>query len=342
MSFDRPNVRLDVTRVLDADEQRQTVLERAVDLHAGDRPGLVYAASRRAADDLGAALSEAGLACATYHAGMRGAEREEVHRAFREGTVKVVVATSAFGMGIDKPDIRFVLHAAVPESLDSYYQQVGRAGRDGEHAEALLVYRPEDLHLQSFLTAVRAPEDDVYAIFTALRSAQEPVAATALDKELSITRARRMRAVNLLEQVGAVRPGRRGRVEARRDVTPHEAVAAAVQRSEEHQQLIRSRVDMVRGYAETSGCRRQFLLGYFGERLAEPCGRCDTCDAGTAQRRPAALSGLRLNDAVAHEEWGPGTVMDLEQDRLTVLFEEVGYRTLSVEAVGAGGVLQRR
>lgn len=338
-SFDRPNIHLDVVRATDAQDQRRTVLERATALAAGG-PGLVYTASRRAADEVAAELAASGIRCAAYHAGHGRTRREEVHTAFRGGELDLVVATSAFGMGIDKPDIRFVLHAAAPESLDSYYQQVGRSGRDGEPAEALLVHRPEDLHLQTFLTAARAPENDLRAVVAALRAASGPVRATALDAELGLSRARRTRALNLLEQVGAARMVRRGRVERRGALADGEAVAAAVQRSEEHQELIRSRVEMVRAYAESTGCRRQLLLGYFGEQLAEPCGHCDTCEAGTARTRPAEAGGYRFGAPVAHDEWGAGTVMDVEDDRITVLFQRSGYRTLSVEAVAATGVLR--
>ena len=97
---------------------------------------------------------------------------------------------------------------------------------------------------------------------------------------------------------------------------------------------------MMGGYADTTGCRRQFLLGYFGEHLAQPCGNCDTCAEGTAQVRPRRRGQFTLQAAVNHEEWGPGVVMAVEDDRLTVLFEEVGYRTLSVQAVEDNDLLR--
>jgi ATP-dependent DNA helicase RecQ len=97
---------------------------------------------------------------------------------------------------------------------------------------------------------------------------------------------------------------------------------------------------MMGGYADTTGCRRQFLLGYFGEHLELPCGGCDTCEAGTARRRPSQGGPFGLNDAVSHEQWGAGVVMTVEEDRLTVLFDEVGYRTLSIEAVEDHGLLR--
>jgi ATP-dependent DNA helicase RecQ len=97
---------------------------------------------------------------------------------------------------------------------------------------------------------------------------------------------------------------------------------------------------MMRGYADTTGCRRQFLLGYFGEHLAEPCGSCDRCEAGTAQARRESSGPFELDAAVTHDEWGDGTVMAVEDDRITVLFDAVGYRTLSVEAVTSSGLLR--
>lgn len=107
------------------------------------------------------------------------------------------------------------------------------------------------------------------------------------------------------------------------------AVAAA----ETHQRLSQSRIEMMRGYAETTGCRRQYLLGYFGEQLARPCRNCDTCEAGTAEEQPARDEEFPQGSSVRHVEWGYGVVMSVEQDRLTVLFEDVGYKALSLPAV---------
>ena len=102
---------------------------------------------------------------------------------------------------------------------------------------------------------------------------------------------------------------------------------------------------MMRGYAETTDCRRQFLLGYFGEQLDEPCGNCDTCSAGTAPdraRRKADPAPFPPETPVEHAEWGPGVVMRVEDDRLVVLFEEVGYKTLAIAAVTENDLLRAR
>lgn len=160
--FDRPNLHLAVERFTDDTDKRHSVITRVRTLagyHSGPaiRPGLVYAASRKDTEFYAGELAQCGVRAAAYHAGMKAADRERVHEQFMADDLDVVVATSAFGMGIDKPNVRFVVHASVPESLDSYYQQIGRAGRDGRPAEITLFYRPEDLSLQTFLTASKAP-----------------------------------------------------------------------------------------------------------------------------------------------------------------------------------------
>jgi ATP-dependent DNA helicase RecQ len=333
-SFDRPEIQLSVVRSVEDSHKWTDALALVRDAVGRGRNGLVYTASRKDAEALAGQLGDAGVRAAAYHAGMRAGERTRVHDAFLADAVDVVVATSAFGMGIDKPNVRFVVHLSMPDSLDSYYQQVGRAGRDGAPAEATLFFRPEDVHLQTFLTAVRAPEDVLRRLVQTLREADSPMRATELGVRVGTSRVRRIRALNLLEQAGVVRTTARGRVRyADPGVSVNRAVAAAVEVSETHQRLIRSRVEMMRGYAETTGCRRQLLLGYFGEHLADPCGNCDTCADGRSRVQPGRAGRFAVHDGVRHAEWGHGVVMSIDEDRLTVLFDDVGYKTLARGAV---------
>ncbi len=336
-SFDRPNLHLAVERAASDEDKRASVVTRVRTLTADPqtRRGLLYVSSRKDAEWYADELSQVGVRAAAYHAGMKGADRREVEERFHRDDVDVVVATSAFGMGIDKPDVRFVVHSAAPESLDSYYQHIGRAGRDGEPAEVTLFYRPEDLHVQTFLTASKPPEKALEEVAEDLAGEDGPVAPKDLAEEVDVPAAQRTRAVNLLEQAGAVATTEDGALEyLDPSLEPEQAVEEAVEVAETHQRLIRSRIEMMRGYAETLGCRRQFLLGYFGEQLPEPCGNCDTCDSGTAyDTASAASSEFVANTSVSHTEWGHGVVMSSESDRVVVLFDEVGYKTLGLTAV---------
>ncbi len=337
--FDRPNLSLEVQSFRDDDQRRDAVVLRAM---GEAKPGLVYTATRKSAEQYSAALGELGIDAAAYHAGMRAADREDVHDRFTSGDLDVVVATTAFGMGIDKADVRFVLHAEVADSLDSYYQEVGRAGRDGEPAVAALFYRQEDLGLRRFFASGGVDELALRKVVTLVSHADGAVEPTLLAQEMDVPPTRLAGLVNLLEQAGAIEVQPDGAIALADDAPdPRAAAGAAAEVAEGHRKVEQSRVEMMRAYAETTGCRRQLLLAYFGETLDEPCGGCDTCAAGTAQE--AADSGsspYALQSKVTHATWGDGTVMRYEGDRIVVLFDDVGYRTLSLEAVAARGLLE--
>jgi ATP-dependent DNA helicase RecQ len=336
--FDRPNLHLAATVFVDADIRRREVVERVAQLPG---PGLVYCASRNDTVAYAEALLQRGVRADAYHAGRRAADRDRAHERFMSGAVDVVVATSAFGMGIDKPDVRFVLHAASPSSLDAYYQEVGRAGRDGAPAVVELLHHARDLDLQRFLTARRPKPDALRAVLRTLDDHPEPLTAAGLGEASGLGRQRRTTALNLLEQAGAVRATADGRF-ARTSLPAAEAVDRAVAIAQRRREMVRSRIEMVRGYAETTDCRRRALLAYFGEQLPRPCGNCDSCDSGTA--RPAdpdaaAAAGLAAQQAVRHPKWGEGVVMSTEADRVTVMFAGHGYRTLALDAVRKNDLL---
>jgi ATP-dependent DNA helicase RecQ len=325
---DRPNLHLAAHRHADAAMRDAEIVERAAELPG---QGLVYVATRKAAEALAAALAERGRRARPYHAGRGRRDREADQEAFMSGAAEVMVATSAFGMGVDKPDVRFVLHAAAPASLDAYYQEIGRAGRDGEPAVVELHHHDRDFHLQRFLTARRPKPEALRAVLDALppgetRTVDEIAGATTL------SRARRTAVLNLLEQAGAVRIDVDG---VNRTGAPAEqAVADAVAVAERRREIVRSRIDMMRTYADATGCRRAALLGYFGDERTERCGNCDTCDepARAEQAQPPPDIGFVGGSAVGHDEFGAGTVMSVEADRVTVLFEEHGYKTIALSA----------
>ncbi|OQR63949.1 recombinase RecQ [Streptomyces maremycinicus] len=383
--FDRPNIDLDVSTFQDAAAKERFVVERAA---VEEKPGIVYAGTRRAADSYAEQLSDLGLSAESYHAGRSAAERERIHDRFSSGELDLVVATSAFGMGIDKADVRFVLHASVPGSLDAYYQEIGRAGRDGAPARAILAYRPQDLGLQRFFAAGAPDADALRRVAQRLRDEEGPVGATRLRADCDLGATALSAVLNLLEEAGAVRTGRNGsrftgavRTDgASADDEIDATVRSALAVHATHRKLEQSRVDMMRGYAETTDCRRRFLLGYFGESVPVPCGACGNCrgpvsefaagpgrersrTAGRPHKaaarqprwtragaradamaaagrttqtvaRPAAadhayLPGVR----VRHDRWGEGEVMSEGDGKITVLFESVGYRTLSLAVV---------
>jgi ATP-dependent DNA helicase RecQ len=330
--FARDNLALDVVRVLDADEQRAAAVGLVTEKVGAGASGIVYTRTRPSAERLAQTLQDSGVRAAAYHAGLGRARRAETHRAFMAGELDVVIATSAFGMGIDKPDVRFVVHAQVPESPDTYYQEVGRAGRDGEPATGTLLYRPEDLSLGRFFSGGVPRQEDVAAVVRAVGEVGPDRREVARRTELGPRRTGRI--LNLLElavpEGGPPAPG------ADDDGPVGRVLAVA----EDQRRLERSRVEMMRAYAETGRCRAEFLVGYFGERV-ERCGVCDTCRAGTA---PAPVDETAapyvVQSRVRHQDFGPGVVTDLEHDRVTVLFDAVGYRTLALDVVEDQGLLE--
>jgi ATP-dependent DNA helicase RecQ len=327
--FDRPNLRLEVIRHESDSEKREAVVEHLAEL---PMPGLLYAATRRDTERYAEKLVARGMRAIAYHAGQSASERRDGQEAFREGAADVVVATSAFGMGIDKYDVRFVVHAAVPDSLDSYYQEAGRAGRDGRPATVTLHYRSEDLGLRSFFASGLPSHESIRAVFEAARDAKGPIRLNQLASKVGMTGRGVSRLVNLLEQAGCLSTGRSGIVAGSHD--PEVAARRAIAAAEDRERIELSRIAMMRSYAETRECRRRFLLGYFGEELAEPCGNCDTCTGGSAYEfRDEADDEFPVDSTVTHIEWGDGTVMRTEEDRITVFFESEGYKVLSRELI---------
>ncbi|WP_171134835.1 DNA helicase RecQ [Ruegeria sp. HKCCD7221] len=231
--FDRPNIHLAFAA---KDGPRKQVLDFAAARKG--QSGIVYCGTRNKTEVLAQALRAEGHSACHYHGGMDPEDRRNVETRFAREDGLIVVATVAFGMGIDKPDIRWVAHADLPKSIEAYYQEIGRAGRDGGQAETLTLFGPDDIRL------------------------------------------------------------RRSQID--------EGLAPAERRMADH-----ARLNALLGLAEALVCRRQTLLGYFGEQAA-PCGKCDLCDTppevfdGTTPVRMALSAILRT------EEWfGSGHLIDI-------------------------------
>jgi ATP-dependent DNA helicase RecQ len=334
--FNRPNLELRVERHFEEHPKRAALVSH---VEALPKPGIVYTATRADAEELAEALPGA----AAYHGGMAKGDREAVQAAFMDDEIEVVVATTAFGMGIDKPNVRFVVHHAIPDSVDSYWQEVGRAGRDGALATALLLYRAEDVGLRRFFAgAASVGPDQIEEVAAAVDAAGGEVPVAALKEETELSESKLTTAVGRLEDVGAVSVTPDGTVAATGDVEPVvEAVEEAASVQEAREAFDRSRVDMIRGFAELErGCRREYVLSYFGEAFSGPCDACDLCLQGRYDGGPDEAP-FAVGSRVAHPSWGSGTVQRYESGKVVVLFDEVGYKSLDLDLVIERGLLGR-
>jgi ATP-dependent DNA helicase RecQ len=294
--FDRPNLSFAVVPCRGVAEKRGR-LAAALD-DPGARPAIVYAGTRAETEDLAGALEGAlGIEVLAYHAGLDRGQRAEGQRRFMAGEVDVVVATNAFGMGIDKADVRTVAHATVPGSLEAYYQEAGRAGRDGAPARALLFAESRDKGLHVFFIQ-RAEVDDA-----AIASVARAVLGAAVDGryDLSVAAAgdpepERVRAiVGHLARADVVNPAPapidrlRGRV-----LAPFDGRGQALCRSSagEAQRARWRQYRSVWAFVEGSECRRAAILRHFGDRAQPradvPC--CDVCAPGLVPAAPAPVA----------------------------------------------------
>ncbi|MGE3538814.1 MAG: ATP-dependent DNA helicase RecQ [Candidatus Tectimicrobiota bacterium] len=338
--FDRPSIWLGVETFPSALAKKHALVEHVL---AAEKPGIVYVATRKAAEEVAEALSDQGIRALSYHAGMATREREQAQMAFMTDEAEVMVATSAFGMGIDKPNVRFVFHYHLPPSLDAYYQEIGRAGRDGQPARAVLFYRPEDLALRRFFAQsgrVNVPQV-AQVMAAAMETPGEPRAPAALRHETVLSETKVMQSLSGLAEVGAITFLPTGEVVVDdQDVDAFALAAEAVDVQERRRHLVLSRLAMMRGYAEGCDCRRIYVLTYFGEDMEQACGFCDICAAGRPVEQSESCAPFQLNSWVRHAEWGRGLVTRYEREHVLVMFETVGEKRLAVEVVVAQGLLE--
>jgi ATP-dependent DNA helicase RecQ len=275
-SFDRPNLTLEVQNT--SIDRKTDVVERAC--RTAEGCAIVYVARRADAEAVAHDLTHRGLAAVPYHAGMEPAKRTRNQDRFLSGKSPVIVATMAFGMGIDKPDVRLVLHYQHPGSLESYYQEAGRAGRDGEPARCLVLYNRRDSAIQEFFIRGRYPNElqvrDVHRLLADGVPPEDLVRQVA-----GLTQERRNVALAVLAASGCLETdpdsGFLGSKQGRD--TPLDMSAMRLREKRDW-----DRLQAMLDYLTLGGCRRRRLLGYFGDDWSEDR-RCETCDGCTAPRR---------------------------------------------------------
>ena len=196
------------------------------------------------------------------------------------GDSEVIVATNGFGMGVDKADIRFVYHYDISDSLDSYYQEIGRAGRDGDKAEAVLFFRQEDIGVQKFHAAEGKLEpEQIERVAEVISNQNGPVEPEEIADETDISKRKLVKAIHRLEDIGALEVLPTGEVELREEADLAEAAQAAAEEQERHREIRRERLRLMQEYADASSGRRECLLRYFGDDFRGPCNNCDNCQA---------------------------------------------------------------
>ena len=337
--FDRPNLWLAVERFGDDDEKRQAFINRVK--HA-EKPGIVYAATRKVTEQIAELLKAEGINAIAYHAGMKPKEREHAQDTFMNDQADVIVATTAFGMGVNKHNVRFVFHYSISDSIDSHYQEIGRAGRDDNPAKTILFYTPEDLNLRRFFSGSgKLNVEQIERVAQTVQSQAAAIEPSHLQELTDLSKSKIKKMLNQLQEVGVIEMLPTGEIIAATNSPElQKATANLLQAQERNTKVERSRLEMMRSYAEVRDCRRKFLLNYFGEQLDQACGHCDNCKEGIA----ASDDGLKpypINSQVIHKSWGEGTVMRYEADKVVILFEQVGYKTISTMTAVLRGLLRR-
>ena len=282
IGIERKNLALEVARTVNEEVKRERLKEFLRDQSGG--AGIIYLPTVRQVDELWKWLLEEGFRAGQYHGRVKMATREKTQHAFMANEYDVMVATKAFGLGIDKQDIRFVIHYAVPDSIETYMHETGRAGRDGKPARAILFYRLEDRRVQSYFLGGKYPRrDESLALYRTLDQIPPPEdlgdrnAEQWLAEITDLTQNRVKVVLALLETTGIIE--RKPHLSKIRDFNTDEEFAAFLEEYEQHHNGDRQRLDAMMLYGQITTCRMAYLLNYFDEEIDSDCGRCDNCRA---------------------------------------------------------------
>src|SRR5688572_25760887 len=305
--FDRPNLYLEVYEVGTVSEKVREI----VHLCTWGRTGIIYAGTRRNVEDIHRSLRRHNIDAVAYHAGLSVNDRKAVQERFMSGETGIIVATNAFGMGIDRPDVRFVVHADIPDSLEAYYQEVGRAGRDGQPARGLLLFNYADKWIpELFIDASHPPADFLRQVFGRLLAAGEPVIIGDRWRQVSSRMDQKFHsAVTILHRAGYVErvhtaAGSGVRILRPKDRELHDFNFEDLERRRdfEHRKL---RVMLEYASRFKRHCYRSFVLRYFGEwTRVKDCGNCSRCAPAT-RGRVARVQAMEVAPAPVPESRKP-------------------------------------
>jgi len=291
--FDRPNLYLEVREVASVGEKVQAIVE----LCAWGRTGIIYAGTRGNVENIHRALRRHNVDAVAYHAGLSVSDRKAVQDRFMSRETGVIVATNAFGMGIDRSDVRFVVHADVPDSLEAYYQEVGRAGRDGDPARGLLLFNYADKWIpELFIDASHPPPDFLRQVFRRILAAGPPVVIGDKWRQVTARMDQKFHsAVTILHRSGYVERVHTAAGSGVRVLKPNDSELQGFnfeelerRRDFEHRKF---RVMLEYTSRFKKHCYRSFVLRYFGEwTKVKDCGNCSRCAPTTRQQFKTAVA----------------------------------------------------